>query len=180
MNDQTIIDLYWQRNEQAIAETQTKYGPLCMSISMNILTNRADAEECVSDTYLWTWNHIPPKRPPSLRAFLARIVRHLSIDRYRERHAACRNEDLTVALDELAACLPAPEEAADRLPTLLERFLEVQDDLDRCLFMGRYWHAYPVKTLAKHYGLTANAVTKRLIRTRERLRVYLTERGYRI
>ena len=180
MNDESIIELYWQRSEQAIAETQTKYGPLCMSISMNILGSSADAEECVNDTYLWTWNHIPPKRPPSLRTFLARITRHLSIDRYRERHAACRNEDMTVALDELAACLPAPEEAGEGLMPLLETFLRAQDDLDRRLFMGRYWHAYPVKELARHYALTPNAVTKRLIRTRERLRVYLTERGYHI
>ena len=180
MNDQTIVDLYWQRNEQAITETQTKYGAFCMGVSMNILANTSDAEECVNDTYLRTWNSIPPTRPTSLRAFLGKIVRRLSIDRYRERHAACRNEDLTLALEELAACLPAPEEVGGELPQLLRGFLAAQNDLDRQLFMGRYWHAYPVKELARHYAVTPNAVTKRLIRTRERLRAYLTERGYRV
>ena len=180
MDDFSIIELYWRRDENAIAETARAHGRFCLGVSMNIVGNRADAEECVNDTYLRTWNSIPPQRPTSLRAFLGRIVRNLSIDRYRENHAACRNADLTVALDELASCLPAPDEAQGELVALLEAFLYTEAMLDRQLFVGRYWHAYPVKELARHYGLTANAVSLRLSRVRERLRAYLEERGYRV
>ena len=180
MDDFSIIELYWKRDEDAIAETAKAHGRFCLGVSMNIVGNRADAEECVNDTYLRTWNSIPPQRPTSLRAFLGRIVRNLSIDRYRENHAACRNTDLTVALDELASCLPAPDEFEGELISLLEEFLYTEEQLDRRLFMGRYWHAYPVKELARHYGLSANAVSLRLSRIRDRLRAYLAERGYQV
>jgi RNA polymerase sigma-70 factor (ECF subfamily) len=180
MDDFSIIELYWKRNEDAIAETAKAHGRFCFGVSMNIVVNKADAEECVNDTYLRTWNSIPPQRPTSLRAFLGRIVRNLSIDRYRENHAACRNADLTVALDELASCLPAPDDIEGELIPLLEEFLYGEEQLDRRLFMGRYWHAYPVKELARHYGLTPNAVSLRLSRVRDRLRAYLEERGYRL
>lgn len=180
MTDQSIVDLYWSRDERALVETQSKYGSFCLNVAMNILANHADAEECVNDTYLRAWNSIPPSKPASLRAFLGKIARRLSIDRYRQRHAACRNESLTVALEELAACLPSPEEVDTTLPSLLEEFLLAEESLDRKLFMGRYWHSYPIKDLARHYAMSPNAVTKRLARSRDRLRAYLTERGYRI
>ncbi len=184
MNDreatQSIIALYFARDERAIIETDRMYGKFCMGLSEGIVGNRSDAEECVNDTYLKVWNTVPPQNPPSLKAYLARIVRNLSIDRYRRNRAARKHIDFEIVLHELSECLPVPTEAETDLIPLMETFLRGEDDMSRKLFMGRYWHACSVKDLAKHYGLTQNAVTKRLIRTREKLRFYLAERGYTV
>lgn len=178
--DLEIIDLYFARNEQAIAKTDRKYGRTCMNVSMNIVESRPDAEECVNDTYLKAWQAIPPARPNSLCAFLCRIVRNLSINRLREMRAAKRSRDLTVSLEELEECVTVDLRHADRLADLLSDFLESQEELDRKLFMGRYWHAVPVKDLADEYGMTPNAVSLRLGRIRERLRRFLEEGGYHV
>lgn len=178
MEDQDIIALYFERDEQAIRETADKYGGFCHGIAMGILGNHADAEECVNDTYLRTWNSIPPKRPSSLRAFLGKITRNLSIDRVRYRHIARHDSDMEIMLSELEPYLPAAEVEEDRLTELLDGFLDGLEPLDRKLFMGRYWHAYPVSGLANHYGMTPNAVSLRLHRVRERLRTYLEKGGY--
>ncbi len=177
---QSIVALYFARDERAIIETDRVYGKFCMGLSEGIVGNRADAEECVSDTWLKAWNTIPPKDPPSLKNYLAKIVRNLSIDRYRQNRAAKKYMDFEIALHELSECLPAKEETQGEVIALMETFLRGEDPLSRKLFMGRYWHACSVKDLAKHYGLTPNAVTKRLTRTREKLRAYLTERGYSV
>ena len=178
MNDQEIISLYFDRDEQAIAETDKRYGKTCMRVSMSILNSHPDAEECVNDTYLKTWNAIPPAKPNSLCAFLCRIVRNLSINRLEELTAAKRNRDLTVSFEELEACIPLPDEASPELADLLESFLQKEGETDRVLFVGRYWFACPVEELARRTGLTRRAVHMRIFRTRERLRAYLTERGY--
>ena len=180
MNDQDIIDLYFARNEQAIAETQKSYGKVCMQVSMNILDSRPDAEECVSDTYLKTWNAIPPTRPQSLCAFVCRIARNLSLSRLRDLRRQKRNQDLTLSLDELEACIPAAMEDAGELASLLNSFLESLDETNRVLFMGRYWYSYAIDDLAAQMGLTDKAVYMRLHKTREKLRAYLAERGYRV
>ena len=178
MNDQDIIDLYFARNEQAIAETDKSYGKVCMQVSMNILESRPDAEECVNDTYLKTWNSIPPTRPGSLCAFVCRIARNLSLNRLRDLRREKRNQGLTVSFEELEACIPAAMEDAGELSSLLNSFLESLDETNRVLFMGRYWVACPVEELARRTGLTRQAVHMRIFRTRERLRTYLGERGY--
>ena len=178
MNDQEIISLYFDRDEQAIAETDKRYGKTCMRVSMSILNSHPDAEECVNDTYLKTWNAIPPAKPHSLCAFLCRIVRNLSINRLEELTAAKRNRDLTVSFEELEACIPLPDEKSPELAELLESFLRKEGETDRVLFVGRYWFACPVEELARRTGLTRRAVHMRIFRTRERLRAYLTERGY--
>ena len=178
MNDQEIISLYFDRDEQAIAETDKRYGKTCMRVSMSILNSHPDAEECVNDTYLKTWNAIPPARPRSLCAFVCRIVRNLSLTRLEELTAAKRNRDLTVSFEELEACIPLPDEASPELADLLESFLRKEDETDRILFVGRSWFACPVEELARRTGLTRRAVHMRIFRTRERLRAYLTERGY--
>ncbi len=185
--DQRIIDLYFARDEQAIAETDRRYGGFCLRVSLGILDDRRDAEECVNDTYLKTWNSIPPNRPRSLKAYLGRIVRNLSIDRYKANRAAKRNRDMEIALDELGECVPVnmegrPYGSADTLtealPSLLNEFLSDLDTIEWQLFCGRYWHNHAVKDLARAYGLTPKAVTMRLARTREKLRKFLEERGY--
>ena len=180
-HDTAIIDLFWKRDEQALRETARRYGSLCMRIAVNILGNHADAEECVNDTYLKVWNAIPPARPRVLSAFLSRITRNLALDRYRTRHRERRDSHMTVMLSELGECIPAPEEGgAEELLTHIKTFLLERDELDRNLFVGRYFHAYEVKTLARGHGLTPNAVSLRLHKTREKLRVYLNERGYHV
>ena len=178
MNDQEIISLYFDRDEQAIAETDKRYGKTCMQVSMSILNSHPDAEECVNDTYLKTWNSIPPAKPHSLCAFLCRIVRNLSLNRLKELTAAKRSRDLTVSFEELEACIPLPDEKSPELAELLESFLRKEGETDRILFVGRYWFACSVEDLARRTGLTRRAVHMRIFRTRERLRAYLTERGY--
>ena len=180
MNDQAIIDLYFARNEQAIRETDRQYGKVCMQVSMNILKSRPDAEECVNDTYLKTWNAIPPTKPHSLCAFVCRITRNLSLNRLRDLRREKRNKELTLSLDELEACIPAAIEDSNLLADLLNTFLEGLEETDRVLFVGRYWYSYATDDLAASMGLTKKAVYMRLYKIRERLRAYLEERGYRV
>ncbi len=173
MDDKTIIDLFFARDEQAIKEANKAHGQKCLTTAMRILGNRADAEECVNDTWLKAWQSIPPEKPRSLSAYLCRISRNLAINAYHAR----KNRAFDVALDELAECLAVDERDADALAGYLNDFLAALPSLDRRLFMGRYWHAYSVGRLAEAYGMTPNAVSLRLMRTREKLRAYLEERG---
>ena len=185
LSDEKIIELFWRRDENALKMTAEQYGRYCTSISMGILHDSWDAEECVNDAYLRLWNSIPPARPPVLRAFLGRIVRNLALDRYRRNHRARRDRDQEVSLeelmDELGDCFPADEEISctglDALHEYLSDFLEQETPLNRKLFVGRYWYNYSLSVLASYYGLTEGAADVRLRRTRARLRVYLEERG---
>jgi len=181
MEDSTIIALYNARDERAIRETEVKYGDYCMSISLGILKDRMDAEECVNDTYLKAWNTIPPKQPSVLRTYLGKLTRNLSIDRLRTLHRKKRDVDLLVAAEELDRCLGTASDVEDgELCSVLDGFLAGLDDVERRLFVGRYWYTYEVNRLAGAYGMTPNAVTKQLGRTREKLRAYLAERGYTV
>ena len=173
MTDSDIIRLFFDRDERAIAETAEKYGRYCMTIARDILDSEQDAEECVSDVYLKVWNSIPPDEPSSLKAYIAVLTRRLSINRYHESRAAKRNR-------ELEACIPAPEEAAEELPELLNEFLAGLKAADRRLFVRRYWYAMMPAELAKAEGMTVNAVTVKLYKTRNKLRKFLEERGYKV
>ena len=176
--DRRIIDLYFTRNELAIAETDRRYGGFCMRISLGILEDRLDAEECLNDTYIQTWNNIPPTRPNSLRAFLAKIIRNLSLKRLEYNNAAKRNRNFDLSLEELAECIPMRDEEAGELTALLDEFLESLPEAEWKLFCGRYWHNLPVGELATIHGIPAKKVSMRLFRTREKLRLFLNERGY--
>ncbi len=178
VSDAEIVALYFARDEQAIQRTDEKYGQFCLRLAMSILSDSRDAEECVNDTYLKAWNSIPPTRPSSLQAFLGRIVKNVSINRYHENKAQKRSRDFDLSLEELAECIPAPDEAINDLPDLFNEFLSHLNPTERKLFVGRYWYNYSMETLAKAYGLTANAVTLRIARTRAKLREFLMERGY--
>ena len=180
MNDQEIISLYFDRDEQAIAETDKRYGKTCMQVSMSILNSHPDAEECVNDTYLKTWNSIPPAKPHSLCAFVCRIVRNLSLNRLKELTAAKRSRELTVSFEELEDCIPMPDGESPVLAEELAAFLKTEGEVDRVLFVGRYWFSCSVEELARRTGLTKRAVHMRIFRTRERLRAYLIERGYSV
>ena len=177
MEDHQIIELYFARDELAIEETAKRYGGVCMQVSMDILKDRMDAEECVSDTWLQTWRSIPPQRPAILRAFLCRITRNLSINRLRERKAKRRDKDLTLSLEELEGVLSIPEERAEGLSELISEFLRGLEREDRLLFMGRYWHGQSVKDLAGKLGINPNTAAVRLHRIREELRDFLADKG---
>lgn len=181
MEDARIIDLYFARDEQAIRHTADKYGAYCTAVSMNILHSETDAEECVNDTWLKTWNSIPPTRPASLRLFLATIVRNLSLNHWRTWHSRKRNKDLEVSFSELEACIPAPDDS-DRgeLTELINEFLEGLSREDRVIFVRRYWYSLTAAQIGKEMALTENAVWVRLHRTREKLRDFLNERGYSV
>lgn len=179
MRDNEIIELYFARDEQAIVETDKAYGTYCQSIAEQILGNPSDAEECVNDTWLKAWKSIPPKRPEPLKLFLGKITRNLAITRYRASHRKKRAH-IEIALQELEDCVPMPEESTAELRFLLDSFLGTLDDLERRLFVGRYWYAYTPETLAVAYGMTRNAVNLRIMRTREKLKNYLEKEGYSV
>ncbi|MBE6653364.1 MAG: sigma-70 family RNA polymerase sigma factor [Ruminococcaceae bacterium] len=179
LQDHEIVALYHARDEKAIEHSQRQYGPYCQTVAMNILNSTADADECVNDTWLAAWNSMPPQKPLSLRAYLGKLTRNLSLNRLKSLRRERRDIRLTVAFEELEDCFPAPDETESRFVCMwLNEYLETLSPTDRRLFVGRYWYGYGIKQMAKHYGLSANAVTKRISRTREGLRAFLIERGY--
>ena len=180
MTDHEIIELFFARDEAAIRETDKKYGAYCMSIAHNILKSAPDAEECVNDTYLKAWNSIPPERPNALKVFLACIVRRLSINRYNSWHTAKRDRNMEVAFEELSESIPMRDEDAGDLPRLLNEFLEGLETTERRLMVRRYWYAMAPAQIAKAEGMTTNAVNVRLYKTRNKLRLFLNERGYSV
>lgn len=182
MEDGAILDLYFARCEQAIVETEHKYGRYCLQLSRNILGDPGDAEECVNDAYLGLWNAIPPHRPDPLLPFLCRIVRNLSCKRHRARNAGKRCSSYDLALEEIAEILPSSdstEEALDarELARYLEVFLASLRQEDRVLFLRRYWFADSYQEIARRMGLSEKNVSVRLSRLRKRLQTELRERG---
>ena len=183
MEDSKIIDLYWARKEQALAETDAKYGSYCRTIARNILRNFEDTEECVSDTWLHAWNSMPPQRPGILSAFLGRITRNLSFDRCKYQQAAKRGGGaLPLALDELGECIPASgrvEHALEQkeLAATIDRFLRTLPEKDCNLFLRRYWYLDSVAALAERFSMNENTVKSRLHRTRLRLKEVLLREG---
>ena len=185
MEDGQIVELYWARNPQALDESQRKYGPLCFRLSENILASREDAEECVSDTWLRAWETMPPQRPNSLRAYLARIVRNLSLDRWRASRAQKRGEGMEILLGELEDCVPAApsaEETAEsrEITRCIDRWLAMLGKEDRMIFVLRYWYGQQVRELAKQLGCAPQKVTQRLYRLRQGLRRALEQEGITI
>lgn len=182
MEDLQIIALYWARDERAIRESAEKYGGFCHRISYNILQNGNDAEECVNDTWLHAWNAMPPERPSLLSAFLGRIVRNLSLSRWREKHAAKRSGGAQLLLDELAECLPGgieTEAAVEARETarIIDRWLDAQSADDRTFFVRRYWHGDSLAELAGEAGWPTQRLTKRMFHLRRSLRQYLEQEG---
>ena len=183
MEDSSIVGLYLARDERAIRETDGKYGKKLYSISHRITENGADAEECVSDTWLHAWNAMPPQRPSILSSFLGRITRNLSFDRCRRQNAEKRGGGaLPLALDELSECVPAPgrvEHALEEreLTETIDRFLRTLPEKDCNLFLRRYWYVDSISVIADRYGMKENTVKSILFRTREKLRKFLGEEG---
>ena len=182
MDDFAIVELYHRREEQAIAESNKKYGPLCRSIALRLLGCREDVEECVNDTWYAAWDKMPPDRPQSLGAFLGRITRNLSISRWRRDHAKKRYDGMELMLSELEDCVPAPgtvEENLERqqLARSISAWLDSLEEKDRRLFIRRYWYGDPVKKLAAERGEGANAAAQKLLRLRKGLRAFLESEG---
>lgn len=181
MEDQEIVALYWARNQQAIAESQQKYGAFCATLARNILSIPQDAEECVNDTWHRAWDTIPPQRPGNLRAYLGKIVRNLSIDRWRHNKAQKRGDGMDVMLSELEGCLsggPAPEQELENreITAAIQGWLDTLSREERAIFLRRYWYGTPVGELAKSWGCSPNGMSQRLFKLRNRLKRYLEER----
>ena len=182
MTDTQIIDLYWARSEEAILATADTYGGYCAAIAWNILHSREDTEECVNDTWHRAWNTMTPQRPNSLRAYLCRIVRNLSIDRWRQRYSAKRGGGMEALVLELEECVPAVPSAeeqweAQEVARAVERWLQTLDEEERDLFLHRYWCGEAVKELAAGLGCSSNGLAQRLRRLRQSLRQALEKEG---
>lgn len=183
MDDERILDLYWSRRDEAISETAAKYGGYCYSIAFNILANREDSEESVSDTYFAAWQTIPPRRPKALAAFLGKLTRRFSISRWRQRTAKKRGGgQMPLALEELeeiAADGSGPEENCLRkeLTAAIDEFLDILPEEERNIFLSRYWYLDSIDTIAAHGGFTQSKVKSSLSRTRGKLRAHLKEEG---
>ena len=182
MEDEAIIDLYWQRNELAIEETRTKYGGYCYSIAYHLLHSPQDAEETVSDTYHAAWNAMPPEKPRSLRAWLGKVVRNLSLGRWNREHRLRRSAGVTELLGELEDCLPAPDTGeraleAGELRETLDRWLASLSRVDRILFVRRYWYGVPLNVLAMERNLSPARLAQKMLRLRQSLRKALEKEG---
>lgn len=184
MDDSKIIELFFARSQQAIVELSAKYEKLLLRIAMNILNDHEDAAECVNDTYLGTWNAIPPQRPNPLISFVCRIARNISLKKYRSNTAQKRNCSFTVSMEELKDCLPSPcaEEiwSARELGIRINHFLDTLDKENRLIFLRRYWFADSVKDISALLGISENNVSAKLSRIRIRLKDYLIKEGFRL
>ena len=186
MEDREIVKLYFDRNERAIIETSEKYGRYCSHIAMNILHNRSDAEECVNDTYLKTWNAIPPHKPSVLSTFLGKIVRNLSFNRYKSLHSQKRGGyETDLILDELCEIVSDEEQVEDGviredLIEAVNEFIDLLSEEKRYIFIRRYWYSDSISEIASNCRRTENSTSVELSRIRGKLRDYIIERGYEI
>jgi len=183
VQDDKIIALYWERDEQAITETQNKYGAYLLSIAFQILSNREDAKECENDTYLAAWGTMPPQKPNRLSAFLGKITRNLSLKKLRGRLAAKRSgNEALLSLDELADCIPDAHSfqeslEAEELASLLSTFLRGLPETERNVFVCRYWYCDSIAQIAQQFGFGESKVKMMLKRTRQKLSDYLQKEG---
>ena len=182
MDDRKIIDLFFERSEQAIIELSDKYGSVCAKVAFNILNNKQEAEECVNDAYLGTWNTIPPQKPDPLLSYVCRIVRNIATKRYCANTAAKRNSIYDVALDELENCFPSSasvehEFNAIETARIIDAFLETLDQENRVMFVRRYWHCDSINDLAKLFHTSSHNISVRLSRTRGKLKKHLIKEG---
>ena len=183
MDDSKIVELYWNRSEQAIGETDQKYGRYCYRIAYNILASKEDSEETVSDTYMTAWKTIPPHRPSVLGTFLGKITRNLSIDRWRTRSAYKRGGgQMVLALEELEECVASSENveqtyAKKELLAAYQRFIEKLPVTERRIFLLRYWYLDSIGDVAQKHGFSESKVKSMLHRTRQKLRRCLAEEG---
>ncbi len=180
MNDKDIIALYFDRAENAIAQTEERYGKRCFMLAKGILGNEEDAKECVNDALFALWNKIPPEEPAYLGAYLLKITRHIALDRFDHNTAACRNGELSLVLDELAEILP--DEGGEiteegEIMRALNAFLETEKRENRIPFVRRYFYHESMREIADRCHMSENAVRASLFRTRKKLAIYLKKQG---
>ena len=184
MNDEKIIELFWHRDEQAIRECITAYEAYCRKIATGILSDPADVEEVLADTWLAAWDCIPPQRPENLRLFLGRITRNSAIGVWRKMNAQCRGGgQVALALEELGECVSSGDSSEDmfsvrELERKITAFLKGQPTVPRQVFVRRYFYLEDTAAIANRYGLRENNVRMMLSRTRQKLRKYLEQEGY--
>ncbi len=183
MEDKEIVDLYWARSENAIKETENKYGRYCHYIAYQILDNDCDAEEVVNDTYLKVWNTIPPNSPDSLKVYVGMISRQISLDRYDAQNAKKRKGQFELVLDELAECIPSADGNDDigesfALREALNKFVWSLPNKTQKIFVRRYWYSSLVSEMADEYGMTENNVNVLLFNTRKKLKKFLSREGF--
>ena len=180
MEDVNIIQLYWDRDQSAIQESDQKYGRYCFAVANRILDSREDSQECVNDTWHNAWRAIPPEKPSKLQAFFGRITRNLALDRYQYNNAQKRNARLETAMDEYWQCIPNGEMPLHDqmiLKDILNRFLASLDKQTRIIFLQRYWYICTAKEIARNVGLSESNVNVILHRTRNRLKLFLQKEG---
>ena len=181
IDDEKIIEMFFERSEQGIRELDNKYGKICHNLSYNIVGNRQDAEECVNDAYLGAWNAIPPAQPNPLLTYLCKIVRNISLKIYYRKKAAKLSSHYTIAMEEIEACIADPntveaEIEARELARIIESFLDTMTVENRVIFMRRYWFSDSCKDIAEFVGLTEKNISVRLTRIRQKMKEYLAER----
>ena len=184
MNDLNIIELYFARDEEAIKQTDIKYGKLCHSVAYNILNNNEDSEECVNDTYIGVWNAIPPAKPNNFMAFVCRITRNLSLKRLEAQARQKRSQAILVSLDELAEILP-DESIADgvsdeNIGNLISCFLQNEKEDIRNVFIRKYFFFDSIGDIARRYDFTESKVKNMLHHTRTKLKDFLIKEGIEI
>lgn len=184
MDDVQIVDLFFARDENAIKETDQKYGKLCFRVADNLLRNKEEAEECVNDTYLAVWNKIPPTRPNDFTAFLCKITRNLSLKKLEFSNAKKRSADAIISFSEIEATVPdnsfAPGVGEEGAGKLISAFLRNEKELARNVFLRRYWFCDSISDIAGMYSLSGNNVKSMLFRTRNRLRNHLKKEGFEL
>ncbi len=186
MDDNAIIQLYWDRDERAIEETNGKYGRYCRAVAMNILSSERDAEECVNDTWLGAWNAMPDSWPERLAAFLGKLTRNLAFNKYKQSRARKRGGgEMELILDELAECVSDADDVErtigrGELSRAVSEFARSLPEDKRRIFVRRYWYAEAVTDIARELELTRAGVSKTLERVRGQLREFLLERGFEV
>lgn len=184
MDDKQIVELYWARAEDAIAQTEKKYGRYCHYIAYHILHSDEDAKEVVNDTYLKAWNTIPPNRPEALKPYVGMITRQLALDTYEAQHTQKRGGHQTsLVLDELSECIPCPDSGIDigesvALRDALNRFVRALPDMTQVIFVRRYWYSSPISEIANDYSMKESSLTVLLLRTRKKLKQFLAKEGF--
>ena len=186
MEDSQIIDLYFVRDQQAVVETDRKYGGYCFTLANSILRNEQDAEEAVSDTYWKVWTTVPPAKPVVFKMFLAKITRNLSFTRWRSCSARKRGGgEMELVLEELEGCIAAPGSVEDRLNArelakAIRSFLNTLPLREQDIFLRRYFFVEETAVIAQRYAMKPATVNRTLSRTREKLKTYLTQEGYAV
>ena len=183
MDDRRIVELFLERSEEAILETDIKYGRYCHKIAFNVLGNDEDSEECVNDAYMRAWGSIPPNEPDSMASYIGRITRNLALDKLRQKQSDKRgNGEVPVVLDELAECVSGHDELERRqdsaeIAAAIDSFLNELNSVERGVFMRRYWMMEPIADVANRYDISVSKTTTMLFRLRNRLKKHFMNEG---